>query len=232
MISNQRLAIAIDGPAGAGKSTVAREVARRLNLDYLDTGAMYRAVTLKLIRAGVDLDDLAKVDEILEQTRLELSSGKNGNLIFLDGEDVTAEIRKPHVNQKVSAVSCISLIRSKMVAMQREIALHSRGIVMEGRDICSRVLPEAAYKFYLEAELAERARRRWKEQAACGMKISLGQVKDEIKKRDCIDSGRQDSPLAVTPGVTVIDTTELSLEEVVDSVLRRVTVGGTAVEEE
>lgn len=232
MISNQKITIAVDGPAGAGKSTVAREVAHRLGLDYLDTGAMYRAVTLKLIRARVNLNDRARLEEILEQTRLDLTAGENGSIIFLDGEDVTVEIREPHVNQMVSEVSCISLIRRKMVTLQREIARRSRGIVVEGWDICSRVLPEATYKFYLEAGLSERARRRWKEQVACGMKVSLAQVKDEIKKRDCIDSQRQDSPLMVTPGVTVIDTTELSLEEVIDSVLSAVTDGGAAVEGE
>ncbi len=232
MICNQNITIAIDGPAGAGKSTVAREVARRLCLDYLDTGAMYRAITLKLIRSRVDLEDLDRIEKILEETELNLSGGEEGNIIFLDGEDVTAEIRKPYVNERVSQVSCISIIRRKLVAFQREIAQRSRGIVVEGRDISSRVLPQAGHKFYLQAGLAERARRRWKEQVAGGLEVTLAQVESEIRKRDCIDSQRQDSPLAIAPGVTIIDTTELNLEEVVNKLLGKVRVDGAAVEEE
>ncbi|HHX86634.1 MAG TPA: (d)CMP kinase, partial [Firmicutes bacterium] len=215
-----------------GKSTVAREVAHRLGLDYLDTGAMYRAVTLKLIRSQVDLENRVELEQVLEQIKIDLKTGASGSIVLLDGEDVTAEIRKPYVNQAVSEVSCISIIRRKMVALQREIACRSPGIVVEGRDICSRVLPEATHKFFLEASLSERASRRWKEQVACGMKVPLSQVKEEIEKRDRIDSQRQDSPLMVAPGVTLIDTTELSLEEVIDSILSIVTDSGAAVEGE
>lgn len=230
MAFKRKIQIAIDGPAGAGKSTVSREVARKLGLDYLDTGAMYRAITLKIIRSQIDLEDQAELEKLLEQTRLEIANGENGSIIYLDGEDVTTEIRKSHVNQKVSEVACVSLIRKKMVAMQKDIASRSRGIVVEGRDICSRVLPEATYKFYLEASLTQRVWRRWKEQLAKGMDIPMAQVEQEIIKRDSIDSQRADSPLMVAPGVTVIDTTELSLEEVVDSVLGAVAGGEAAVE--
>ncbi len=201
-----------------------------MGFDYLDTGAMYRAISLKLVRAGVDLDNTAGIGEILEQTKLSLTTAKNCLRILLDGEDVTSEIREPHVNRIVSEVSCIPGIRRKMVALQREIARRSQGIVVEGRDICSKVLPEATHKIYLDAALSERARRRWKEQKACGMKVLLSRVKEEISKRDRIDSEREDSPLSIGPGVLVLDTTEMSPGEVVDKIVNMVNAGGTALE--
>ena len=231
MKPDRKITIAIDGPAGAGKSTVAREVARRLDLKYLDTEP-YEQLLLKVIRAQLALDEPGELEALLGEIKIEFGTGEGDGKVFLNGEDVTAEIRGVPVNKRVSEVSSISMVRKKMVALQREIAVRSRGIVVEGRDICSRVLPEADFKFYLEARLSERALRRWKEQVAGGMKVSLGQVQDAIKMRDSIDSQRRDSPLTVAPGVTVIDTTELSLEAVINKVLSIVNVGGTAVEGE
>ena len=219
MSNNRGLKIAIDGPAGSGKSTVAREVARRLKLTYLDTGAMYRAITLKLLRENADLSDIGRLEEILDRTVVLPGPDER---IYLDGEDVTAEIRKPRVNAAVSRVAELTAVRRKLVQQQKEIAAAAEGIVMEGRDIASRVMPDADFKFYLDAALTERARRRMREQHAKGLFLSFESVFNEIKERDRIDSERADSPLEIAPGVQVIDTTELPVEEVVERILRAV----------
>ena len=215
--------IAIDGPAGSGKSTVAREVSMRLNIKYLDTGAMYRAVTLKLIRKKADLTNLKVLEEILDQTTIQLGEDKQ---VILDGEDVTAEIRFPHVNEMVSPVSCISLIRRRLVAIQqavaRESTRESRGIIMEGRDIASRVMPDADFKFYLDASVEERARRRSKEQREKGLNLPEDSVAAEILKRDSIDSQRNDSPLTIVADAIVIDTTGMTFAEVVTKIIETV----------
>ncbi len=219
MSINRGLKIAIDGPAGSGKSTVAREVARRLKLTYLDTGAMYRAITLKLLRENVDLSDTGQVEKVLERTVILTGPDER---IYLDGEDVTAEIRTPQVNAAVSRVAELTAIRRKLVQQQKEIAAYAEGIVMEGRDISSRVMPDATHKFYLDAALTERARRRMREQHSKGLFLSFESVYNEIKERDRIDSERADSPLEIAPGVQVIDTTDLPVEEVVERVLQAV----------
>lgn len=217
--SIQNIKIAIDGPAGAGKSTVAREMARRLQIKYLDTGAMYRAVTLKLIRKKIPLDDLPQVEAVLQSTSLDVESGQK---VFLDGVDVTAEIRQPHVNDLVSPVSAIPAVRRRLVELQQEIASRSEGIIMDGRDIASRVMPDADFRFYLDASLVERARRRLKEQLARGFDLCLEEVAAEIEARDRIDSGRVDSPLTITPGAIVINTTEMTFDQVVETLLAEV----------
>ncbi len=214
--TNNRLRIAIDGPAGAGKSTVAREVAKRLNLKYLDTGAMYRAVTLKVHRSEIDLNDLQALQELLANTSVQID---DQNRVYLDGEDVTEEIRLAHVNELVSPVSCISDVRRRLVAMQQSIADQSERIIMEGRDIASRVMPDADLKIYLDASLAERAHRRNLEQQKKGIKMDLYAVSEEIKKRDEIDSTRADSPLTLVDDAQVVDTTGISFETVVDRII-------------
>ncbi len=221
-LNNQSLKIAIDGPAGAGKSTVARAVAGRLGLTYLDTGAMYRAITLKIAREKIDLDDLEAISNLLDRATIDLDQE---NRVFLDSEDVTNEIRLAQVNDLVSPVSCISLVRRRLVAIQQDIASESRGIIMEGRDIGSRVMPDADYKFYLDASVQERARRRTREQLAKGINLSEEEVAAEIRKRDKIDSQREDSPLTIVPDALVIDTTGMTFEAVVDLIVNKVTAG-------
>ncbi len=161
--------VAIDGPAGAGKSTVTREVSRRLELKYLDTGAMYRAITLKLISESIDLKDLDSIEQVLDRTEIKLSEKQE---VFLDGKDVTSAIRGADINRLVSPVSAISIVRRRLVDMQRAIAAESNGIVMEGRDIASRVMPDADFKFYLDASIEERAQRRRKEQLDKGIDMT------------------------------------------------------------
>lgn len=216
MTAQKKIKVAIDGPAGSGKSTVAQAIASRLDLKYLDTGAMYRAITLKLLREKTELSDLDAVDKVVAQTELFLDDSKH---VYLDGEDVTAEIRQRHVNDMVSPVSALSVVRRRLVLMQQKIAETADGIVMEGRDIASCVLPDADYKFYLDASLSERARRRTAEQLEKGIGASAEIVATEINNRDRVDSTREDSPLAVMPGVIVVDTTAMPFEMVVDHLM-------------
>lgn len=212
--------IAIDGPAGAGKSSVAREVASRLGIMYLDTGAMYRAITLKALREGIDVTDGKALAELARRCDMEIiSSREGGNLVLLDGEDVTEDIRSPQVNKKVSVVARSAELRRELVNLQRIIAAKSNGIVMEGRDIGTNVIPQAEYKFYLHADLEERARRRWLELKGKGLKLSLREIVEEISMRDQIDQEREEAPLKVASDAVVIDTTPYSLKEVIEKVL-------------
>ena len=214
--------VAIDGPAGAGKSTVAREIAERLDLKYLDTGAMYRAITLKIIREKVDLNNIEALKSTLGSTSIRLGDHKK---VYLDGEDVTEEIRKPYVNEMVSPVSALSAVRRHLVALQQQIASETDGIIMEGRDTTSVVLPDADYKFYLDASLEERARRRNREELEKGIALSSEEVSEQIARRDSIDSQREDSPLTIVPDAIVIDTTKIDFEGVVSEIIRIIDAG-------
>jgi cytidylate kinase len=203
--------IAIDGPAGAGKSSVAAAVAARLRLERLDTGAMYRAITLAALRAGVDPAEGNGLGKLLAGTAIDV-----GERVLLDGEDVTSEIRSPQVTATVSQVSAHPEVRQELVARQRAWAEHRGGGVVEGRDIGSVVFPQATLKIYLTASTGERARRRAAEQAEAA---GAGDVAEQITVRDRLDSSRKDSPLQVAPGAHVIDSTKASLDEVVGHVL-------------
>ncbi len=215
--------IAIDGPAGAGKSSVAKEVARRLGLKCLDTGAMYRAITLQALKEGVDLNDDQLLGELTRRCRLEIKIDEEMNtLIYLEGEDVTEAIRNTKINQHVSLVACSSELRKELVLLQREIAEKSKGIIMEGRDIGSNVLLDADYKFFLDASPEERARRRWLEMKEKGLVVSFNNVLKEITNRDRLDRGRKEAPLEIASGAEVIDTTVYSLPEVIEKVLASV----------
>ncbi|SHJ55252.1 cytidylate kinase [Geosporobacter subterraneus DSM 17957] len=208
------ISIAIDGPAGAGKSTIAKIIAKVKKLTYIDTGAMYRAVTLKCIQEQVDLQDHRQVEAVLMDTKIELI----GDSIFLNGTNVSEEIRRSEVNKWVSEVAKLSAVRKKMVEMQRAIA-DSQSVVMDGRDIGTFVLPHAAYKFFLTASIEERAKRRFEEQQQKGFSTSLAEVKSEIENRDRIDTERDLAPLTQARDAILIDTTGLSIEEVVDKIL-------------
>jgi cytidylate kinase len=197
--------IAIDGPAGAGKSTVARALAARLDLEYLDTGAMYRAVTLAAMRRGIDTADLDRVAELAQELSLEV--GEYG--VLVDGIDATTEIRSSDVTAAVSAIAANSAVRAELVRRQRQWANHRGGGVLEGRDIGSVVFPDAELKLYLTASPRVRAERRVAEAGG-----NVDEMAASIERRDHFDSSRSDSPLVKADGSIVVDTTGLSIDEV------------------
>ncbi|MCH7760828.1 (d)CMP kinase [candidate division TA06 bacterium] len=226
--------IAIDGTAGSGKSTTAREVAQRLGFAYLDTGAMYRAITYKALKTQIGLEDPGAISRMVEETRMEIrmanaergmqnpeSSNQNPvTRIFLDGEDVTLAIRSPEVDQRVSLVSSYPRIREKMVELQRKMVNEIRnGIICEGRDMGTVVFPKAEVKIFLNASLRARAKRRQKELTERGIHLSLQQVEADLARRDRLDSERKVSPLRQAPDAILIDTTDLTVEEEINRVL-------------
>jgi cytidylate kinase len=216
---SRRPCVAIDGPAGAGKSTVARELARTLGYVYVDTGAMYRAITLKALRAGYTPSDHTCIVRLAESTEIQLKPDPvtGGVIVFLDGEDVTRQIRSPEVNDGVSPVSAIRGVRSRMVALQRLMALQG-GIVMEGRDIGTVVLPGADVKVFLSASQEERAKRRIKEMRASGYDPSEQAGMEDITRRDTMDSSRDVSPLVQADDAFLIDSSSMSITEVVETI--------------
>lgn len=222
------MVIAIDGPAASGKTTTAKLVAQRLGYLHVDTGAMYRAVTLKVLRSGAEPEDRRGVAALLETTRVLLRVEGGILRVLLDGEDVTEEIRSPEVTRAVSAVSSLPEVRQVMVREQRAIGAGG-GIVLEGRDIGTVVFPDAECKFFLIAGIDVRAKRRLKELREKGISADLEALKNEIRTRDHLDSTRALSPLRKAEDAVEIDTSELTIEEQVDEVVRivkeRVTPG-------
>ncbi|MDR7420075.1 MAG: (d)CMP kinase [Armatimonadota bacterium] len=211
--------IAIDGPTASGKSTVARAIARRLGLEYLDTGAMYRSVALVATQQGLDLNDAPAMTRLASTLRIESRPNGAGDRTLVDGRDVTEAIRAPEVSTAASVVSALPGVRAALVARQRERAA-SGGIVMEGRDIGTVVLPDADLKIFLEATLEARARRRHAELQARGVSISLEEVQRQEAERDRRDATRTHSPLRPARDAVVIDTTALTPDEVVGTILR------------
>lgn len=220
------LIVAIDGPSGAGKSTVARALAARLQVPYIDTGAMYRAVGVAAERAGVTLPiaDADRVARIAEASRVELVPAPGGTRVLLDGEDVSAEIRRPEISLYASAVSAIPAVRRTLVAQQQRLG-RERGGVLEGRDIGTKVFPETPHKFFLTADPDERAARRTRELAERGTPRPQAEVLREMEKRDRDDGSREDSPLTMDSGYTLIDSTGMPAEAVVDQIETRVRQG-------
>lgn len=206
--------IAIDGPAGAGKSTVAKAVARALGFGYLDTGAMYRAITYKALETKTGLDDQVALGELARGSRLELSDSH----IFLDGRDVTEDIRLPRVGGAVSVVSSAAVVRSQMVSKQREVAAALKSVVVEGRDIGTVVFPDAEVKIFLTAGAAKRAARRLAELRAKGLDVAADAVESELLDRDRLDSGRDVGPLLQAPDAHLIDTTDMTVDDVVQAI--------------
>jgi cytidylate kinase len=213
----KRLIIAIDGPAGAGKSTLARRIAEKLGILYIDSGAMYRAVGLWALRNRIPLDDAQKLEQLARQAHIELRP--DGGRVLLNGEDITQAIRTPEVSEAASKVSAVPGVRRALVDQQRRMALES-SVVMEGRDIGTVVFPNADLKIFLDADPAERARRRLAEVAARGHSPDPAQMQREIDERDARDRTRSTAPLMQAPDAVYVDSTGLSIDEVEQLVLR------------
>ncbi|WP_019122480.1 (d)CMP kinase [Brevibacillus massiliensis] len=211
--------IAIDGPAGAGKSTVARIVAARLGYIYIDTGAMYRALAWAVIRSGLAADDEEAVSKLLSQGTIELRRTDAGQEVFWNGQDITAEIRTPEVSNGSSIVASLGKVREQMLHLQRELARQG-SVVMDGRDIGTHVLPDADVKIFLTASLEERAKRRVDELHAKGYDAEYETLLAELEERDRRDSERSVAPLRRAKDAHLVDTTGKSIEEVIDEILK------------
>jgi len=214
---HQALQIALDGPAGAGKSTVAKIVAKQLQLFYLDTGAMYRAIAYKVLKSGVPMGEEAKVSQIAKSTEVVLDHSEE-RIVLCDGEDVTQQIRSPEVSRAVSVVAAYPGVRERLVELQRREAERG-GVVMDGRDIGTHVLPKADLKIFLTATPEERAKRRWKELKMAGKDLSFDEVAQDMVRRDCDDTEREISPLKPANDAIMLDTTGLSVDEIVAKIL-------------
>jgi len=214
---NKLIRVAIDGPSGAGKSTIAKAVGKQLNLDYIDTGAMYRAVAYKMVSNNVSLSEKEKLEELLGDTEIDFS---NGNII-LDGEVINDKIRTPEISKMASDCSALVQVREKLVALQRKMG-ETKNVIMDGRDIGTNVLADAEYKFFMTASPEERAKRRYIELNEKGENVSFEQVLKDIKERDLNDSTRELNPLKKAEDALELDTTGMSIEEVINSMLKEI----------
>ena len=209
--------IAIDGPSGAGKSTIAKAVAKKLGIDYIDTGAMYRAIGYKMREEGVSPDDGEALTRLLESTDIDFVNGD----IILDGTVVNDKIRTSDISQRASECSALPEVREKLVQLQRSMG-EKKSVIMDGRDIATNVLKDAQYKFFLTASAEDRADRRYKELVEKGERISYDEVLEDIKKRDHNDMTRKLNPLRKADDALEVDSTGLSVEEVIDKILKEI----------
>lgn len=214
---SQIIKIAIDGPGGAGKSTIAKLVAKELNIDYIDTGAMYRAIGYKVTKTNTNIEDESALKQMLDNTDIDFSDGN----IYLDGENVNTEIRTPEMSLMASKVAAIGDVRNKLVALQRNMG-KTKSIIMDGRDIGNNVLSDAEFKFFMTASPEERADRRYKELIEKGEKVTFEEVLEDIKQRDYNDTHRKLNPLKAAEDAIMLDTTGMTIEEVVNNILSEV----------
>ncbi len=210
--------IAIDGPAGAGKSSIAKAVAKKLGFVYIDTGAMYRAVAVYAIENGIDITDKALTDEILDKIEIDIAYGEEGQRIFLCKEDVSERIRMPDASLGASNVAVIPRVRLKLVELQRKLA-QKGSVLMDGRDIGTYVLPDAEVKIFLTASVSERAKRRFKELLEKGTEADFEEVKRDIEYRDKNDSEREFAPLKKADDAILLDTSDMTIDEVIDKMI-------------
>jgi hypothetical protein len=224
---NRRISVAIDGPAGAGKSSISKVVAKKLGYLYIDTGAMYRGITWALLNAGISIDDVDAVEAALSKIQLELRVEETGLSVWVNGIDVSQDIRTQYVTSHVSQVAAQKAVRTKLVEMQRHMA-SAGGVILDGRDIGSVVLPNAELKVYLTASVATRGHRRWLE-LKDSENISLEEVCRTVAERDAMDMNRKESPLVCVDDAVVVETDHLSIEETVQTLvdlIRKAELGG------
>lgn len=210
--------VAIDGPAGAGKSTIAKATSKKMQFVYIDTGAMFRAVGLAALRAGIDSNDIDRVNEMLPSVNIDISHSEDGQQVFLNGENVSKEIRMPEVSVAASDISKIPQVRKKLLELQRSIA-EKTDVIMDGRDIGTVVLPDAQLKIFLTASVEERAMRRYKELVEKGIECDFDEVKRDMEYRDKNDSEREIAPLKPAEDSVIVDTTGKTLSESVEIIL-------------
>ncbi len=224
---SERFIVAIDGPAASGKTTTAKEVAKRLKWVYIDTGAMYRGVAYRVKKSGIDPGDISMVEKIAGEVKIEFRGSAEGQRVFVDGEDVTEKIRTPEISRLASLVSSYPGVREELVKRQREMGKRGK-VICEGRDIGTVVFPDADLKIFMTASLEERARRRQLELKEKGINVSLEEVMEELRKRDEADSKRKHSPLKRAEDAVLLDTTNLTIEEQVNKVIEMIKERGGA----